>query len=298
VLVRDAAGNVALYPAQTVTTLEQNAPTVGTAISFSNINFTNFSVTWGAASSVASAQNKLKYRAVMGTSAESIDTIAEALAITGSNLLLDWTENQLATSATGVHFARTYWVAVLVKDEGGRTSLYSPASVNTPHHRLIFATSTTYASTLLSVVADADAACEAAKPAGHTGTFKALYAGGTRTACTNAYCNPLVGSDLQDWPLLPTTSYESITGDLIFTTGTRPIVEAGATVGQLVNNNNQAWTGLNANWTAATANCSGWSSASSGVNGTFGWPSNTSSAVWSGYTTICSVTKGLYCVEQ
>jgi len=298
VLVRDAAGNVALYPSQDVTTLDGDAPAIGTAISFSLVSHEYFSIHWVAASSSMSPQNKLRYRVVIAESAAAIDSITEAEAMSGTSVVLAYTENQLATSAVGLDFGTVYFVSVLVKDEQGRTSIYTPASVETSHHRLIFATGTEHDASFLGTVADVDAVCEAAKPSNRTASFKALYAGSVRTACTNPYCNPIVNGDLNDWPLRASTAYESVDGDLIFTTQHLGIVAAGATIKQVDALDARTWTGLNANWTYSNNNCQHWTSVASNLKGDGGWSTNTSSAVWSGYDWNCNYPKKVFCVEQ
>ncbi len=298
VLVRDATGNVGLYPGQEVTTLDGDAPTLGAAITFSIITHSTASIYWGAATSTMSAQAKLKYRVVIAPSASDIDTIAEAEALTGASVVLAYTENVLARAASGLNFGTVYYAAVLVKDEEGRTSIYTPASFETLHHRLIFSTSTSYPSTFISVVADADAACNAAKPANRTAAFKALISSAARTACTNAYCNPLVGGDLADWPLLSDTTYESADLQVIFTTGYLPITASGATINPIDGANNRTWTGIKSDWRDSTNNCLNWTSVVTSDKGDGGWSTNTSPAAWSGYDWNCSGSYKILCVEQ
>ena len=57
------------------------------------------------------------------------DTVAEADA--AANVVLDWTANTTSVNATGLSSSTTYAFAVLVKDQAGNKSLYTPKSTTT-----------------------------------------------------------------------------------------------------------------------------------------------------------------------
>jgi hypothetical protein len=136
VVVKDEAQNKTMYlpvEATTSAVLDVTEPNVGTAISYTN-NTTGTSVTvnWGAASDDTTPQANLLYKVVRATSNTAIDSIAEANAVSGSDLIMDWTENTLSVGATGLASGGTYYFAVLVKDASDNMSLYSPVVVITP----------------------------------------------------------------------------------------------------------------------------------------------------------------------
>ena len=125
VLVKDTSENMSLYSPAVVIMPDTVAPTVGLPISYSNVTPTTITVSWGAASDNVTSPTQLQYKLVKASTAAEIDTIAEADAISGSGLVLDWSANVLTSPATvsGV----TYF-AVLVKDLAGNKSLYEPAA--------------------------------------------------------------------------------------------------------------------------------------------------------------------------
>lgn len=134
VVVRDAAGNSSLYsPQSTITTAapDTTAPTTDTGISFSGTTSTSTTVNWGAGSDNLTPQASLQYKLVRASSASSIDTVAEADAISDSNLIMDWTANATSKTTSGLAAGTTYYFAAIVKDATGNKSLYSPASATT-----------------------------------------------------------------------------------------------------------------------------------------------------------------------
>lgn len=128
VLVRDAAGNVALYPPQSVTTRETQPPVPGAGLVLSDHAATAVRLSWGAAQDNVSSAGGLEYRLVRASAAAEVDTIAEALAVTGSAVVLDWSVNTLTAVASGLSPGNTYHFAVLARDEQGNVALYPLAS--------------------------------------------------------------------------------------------------------------------------------------------------------------------------
>jgi hypothetical protein len=131
VLVKDAAGNKALYVPASVTTSDGTAPATGTAISFPSTTYTGTMVDWGAATDNVTAQASLQYRVVKAATGAAIDTVAEADAVTGADLIMDWTANTVYKTVTGLSAGTTYYFAVEVRDAAGNKALYTPASVTT-----------------------------------------------------------------------------------------------------------------------------------------------------------------------
>jgi hypothetical protein len=316
VIVKDAVGNTALYPAASVTTLAADAPTSGTGITFGLITDTSFSIYWGAATSTVSEQAKLQYRVVLAANANLISTVAGATGVTGSNVVLDWTANR--TGATYipsgvVKGAQTYAVAVLVRDENGVAAIYTPQTVTTLPHKLVFATSRKDPSTLgiSGGVIQADTYCNNEKPAGR-GTFKAMIAIPTvREACrTHANCmlgQTVLTNDSIGWVMTPSTTYENKSGDILWTTNAAAIMASNpALPGSISTSGLPAWTGLNSNWTTGS-NCNNWTSNSASDNGAYGHTAYYSSPVWGLGDKACNgdlqagggyLYPVTYCVEQ
>ena len=129
-VVRDVAGNKALYtPASQATT--SAPPTVGAAISFASVTETGFTVNWGAATDAGTAQVNLQYRLVKASTSAAINTVAEVDAISGADLLQDYTANDVTEAVTGLTAGTTYFFAVVVRDSVGNKSIYTPASQTT-----------------------------------------------------------------------------------------------------------------------------------------------------------------------
>ncbi|RYZ54363.1 MAG: DUF1554 domain-containing protein, partial [Proteobacteria bacterium] len=130
-LVRDPYGNKTLYSPRSVLTPDITPPAIGAAINFTN-NTTETSVTvnWGAATDNGSLPANLQYKLVSGPTDAAIDTIAEATAAPAFTEM-DWSTNVLAKNITGLSGYQTYHYVVLVRDENGNVSIYSPASIMT-----------------------------------------------------------------------------------------------------------------------------------------------------------------------
>ncbi|HOT62909.1 MAG TPA: hypothetical protein PLU93_08605, partial [Treponemataceae bacterium] len=107
------------------------APVTGTSISFSDIGGSSATVSWGAATDATTAQVGLQYKLVRASQDTDIDTIAEADAISGANLVMGWTANTITKSVAGLSISTTYYFAALVKDAEGLMSLYAPQEVTT-----------------------------------------------------------------------------------------------------------------------------------------------------------------------
>jgi hypothetical protein len=110
-------------------TTDTTAPTAGAAISFSNTSESKTTVNWGAASDETTAQAEIKYKLVKANSAGTIDTIAEADAITGSDLAMDWIAGSTSCSLTALTTGASYYFAALAKDGSGNIVLYAPREV-------------------------------------------------------------------------------------------------------------------------------------------------------------------------
>jgi hypothetical protein len=132
VVVKDAAGNRALYPPATVTTLDISAPRVGTAISASNVTGTGLSLSWGAGADDLTPSGSLQYKVVKAATAAVIDTLEEVGLITsGANLLQDFAGEPLTLAVTGLTSSTSYAFAVVVRDQQGNQAIYAPLTQRT-----------------------------------------------------------------------------------------------------------------------------------------------------------------------
>lgn len=128
VIVKDPSGNKALYTATSESTLndaDETAPNIGADITFSNLSAIGVKVNWGVASDDESAESALQYKLVRASTSAAIDTVSEADAITGSDLIMNWTANTTTKYAFEPSDGTSYF-AVLVKDEAGNKALYAP----------------------------------------------------------------------------------------------------------------------------------------------------------------------------
>lgn len=131
VLVRDEKGNMAIYYPQQARTLADDAPRPGTAISVTGRTETSISLQWGAATDLNYSSDELEYRLVKADSATKIDTVNEALAISGADLIQDWTKNFLEHNITGLTMGTRYYFTVLVRNPKLKAALYSPTMATT-----------------------------------------------------------------------------------------------------------------------------------------------------------------------
>ena len=105
--------------------------------------------------------------------------------------------------------------------------------------------------------------------------FKALISGSGRSATSNANCSPDCAGR-SDWVLQPNRRYVDTGANTVFITDSNSIFDvtsASELVGSLTHGASSAeyWSGLSADWTQSSTNCSGWSDGVTG-NGSVGQP--------------------------
>lgn len=295
VLVRDQAGNTALYPGKNVTTLVQATPTIGSSIVSSQVTTASFQVNWGAA--VNSGDTSLMYKVVYASQATDINTVAKAEGAT-ANVVMDWTLNKLSTSLSGLSLGTAYAVAVLVKNTAGGKNIYPPITVTTLAKRF-YVTSSAYSANLTSAsVVDSLCNSDPAKPSGSS-TYKAVIAASWRRACVSANCTTSGASEHTDWPLAAGMTYGRADGTIVGKTDAlgllpTPLVNAVAGSGT----SHYAWSGLNSDWTNSSSNCANWSNTTnSSIATAFDLNATTSAAWLNGLVTGCSNPLALLCVE-
>jgi hypothetical protein len=111
---------------------DTTSPTIGTAIAFSNVDYTSLTVGWGAATDETTSSSQLSYKLVMSSDSTTIDSVSEVDALSGASVIADWTANTTTANVSGLTESTQYHFAVLVKDASGNKALYGPSSQTTP----------------------------------------------------------------------------------------------------------------------------------------------------------------------
>ena len=295
VLVRDQAGNTALYPGENVTTLVQATPTIGSSIFSSQVTTASFQVNWGAA--LNSGDTSLSYKVVYTSLATDINTVEKAEG-SAATVVMDWTLNKLSTSLSGLSLGTAYAVSVLVKNTAGGKNIYPPITVTTLAKRF-YVTSSAYSANLTSAsVVDSLCNSDPAKPSGSS-SYKAVIAASWRRACTSANCTTSGSSEHTDWPLAASMTYGRADGTVVGKTNAlgllpNPLLNAIAASGA----GHYAWSGLNSDWTSSSSNCANWSNTTSSSIATAFDLNGTTAAAWlNGLVTGCNSPQSLLCVE-
>ena len=152
-------------------------------------------------------------------------------------------------------------------------------------------------------IAFADSACMTDTNFPGTGTYKALLADQTRTACTSANCLQGGISEHLDWVLLPETTYLRSNGTTeIFTTNTEGVLNFS--IGNTMLNPfdttvTDFWSGLSSDWTTNNKNCTNLITLAAKDRGSRG---STNSillqAISNTPAVACTQTLPILCVEQ
>lgn len=100
------------------------------AVTPSSVTTTGFRLDWTAASDSLTPANSLSYKVVRANAAADIDTVGELNAVSGADLLLDWSGNSTNVIVGGFSPGTSHAVSIAVRDDSGRTSIYGPATVH------------------------------------------------------------------------------------------------------------------------------------------------------------------------
>ena len=131
VLVQDASKNQAIYSPQLITTLDVTSPVITSGISYSAKTATELDVHLGLAHDNVTLDQALLYKIVQSTRSDTIDSVSKINALTGADLIQDWTVNHTSVHVTGLSNHGSYYFAALVKDESNNHTLYPPVLVTT-----------------------------------------------------------------------------------------------------------------------------------------------------------------------
>lgn len=135
VLVKDTAGNIAIYQMGSDTTgiVDENAPDAGSGtITTSSVLQNSLVLNWTKASDALTVQNQLKY-AVYRSSTNNIDNVygCETYGTLVQNYTTDIATCTVTGLTTGVSSGTTYYFNVLVKDAAGNKEYYLMRSATT-----------------------------------------------------------------------------------------------------------------------------------------------------------------------
>lgn len=126
--MRDEAANKAMFPQRKPTAHDSNTPQIGSDLTLSDISFDGVTVSWEPADDDATAPERLQYKVIYSTSRD-IDNVKDAE--NNGQTSMEWTANLTTHRVSGLEPSITYYIVTLVKDEAGNTSLYEPHEVTT-----------------------------------------------------------------------------------------------------------------------------------------------------------------------
>lgn len=294
VLVRDAAGNVALYPSASVTTLAYGAPVPGASLTFSSVSRTGFHVTWDSATDPSNLS--LSYKVVYASSTAEIDTVEEAAAVTSNTS--DWLDASTNVyDVTSLVSGTPYAVTILVKNSNGNQAIYTPQLQETSPRRIFVTNASFYGHMRSSSSPDARCNSDANNPGG---TFKALVSWTTRYLCTSNKCATNGASEASNWVLAPNVTYGRLDGTIIGKTGSIGMF-TGTLTNSIAASGTQAWLGMDSSTYGTTFDsCSSWTWNDAGHSATILKLDTTdvSQVIASGQTVTCDNLRPLVCVEQ
>ena len=149
----------------------------------------------------------------------------------------------------------------------------------------------------LGGIAGADMVCMTDPSYPGAGTFKALLVDGSaRVACTSASCTAAMGVD---WVLAPNTTYYRADDSTQIGTTTAAATFAFAIKNPISNSAATAFTGLDADWTTASAaTCSGFATANPDDHAAIGDSGADNDLAIADTTVACNQATSVYCVEQ
>lgn len=129
--VRDDFNNKSLYALSIVTTLDATVPVYDGDLNVNDITDTTLNLRWTKAADNITPRADLEYKIVKALSASDIDSISKIDAISGDDLLLDWTADINSYDVTGLDNNRTFYFNVLVRDKAHNMTMYTTVEAKT-----------------------------------------------------------------------------------------------------------------------------------------------------------------------
>lgn len=129
VIVRDEAGNEAVYQQVTTTTLaDTTPPSVNGLLTYSSISMTGMTVNWSASTDDVTPTSSLEYRLYYSTS-NNLSTVSAIE--TNGTAVGSFTAASTSQAITGLSYGTKYYTAVIVKDASGNKAAYPTNSQKT-----------------------------------------------------------------------------------------------------------------------------------------------------------------------
>ena len=140
-------------------------------------------------------------------------------------------------------------------------------------------------------ISGADALCVSAGAG-----YKAMIVDGTaRRACSTASCSAGITEHI-DWVLRPNITYLRGDGVTLIATSDLAGVLPFSLAATITGAGDQAWTGLNTDWTTSAHTCNSWATTTN--QGQYGQGNATGGQAISANNAACTASLRLYCVEQ
>jgi hypothetical protein len=127
-LVRDKAGNMAVYKPQALSTQDSNPPVAKGQVSLSNISKDSIIVSWPPSVDDVTSQENLQYKLLYLPSDSTKSTANPEISGT---LIMDWTANVKSKQVNGLASANSYYFVVMVRDEAGNKTIYPSQKLST-----------------------------------------------------------------------------------------------------------------------------------------------------------------------
>jgi len=122
VIVRDAAGNKAVYQTTSVTTVDTTAPVPGgSGLITSKSNSSTITLNWSRATDNVTTQSALRYE-VRSSNSNNIATVANAEA--NGRIVNPYTTDLVSFVASGLNSGTEYYFNVIVRDEANNKAAY------------------------------------------------------------------------------------------------------------------------------------------------------------------------------
>ncbi len=128
ITMRDESANKPMFPPRKPTSHDENAPQVDAGLTVSDISFDSATVSWEPAYDNVTAPERLQYKVIYSTSRD-IDNVKDAE--NNGQIAMEWTANITSHRISGLESAATYYIVTFVRDEAGNTALYEPHEVTT-----------------------------------------------------------------------------------------------------------------------------------------------------------------------
>ena len=283
-VIASDGNSTVLYAPQTATTAA--LPVAGTFSLSNNGNDTlsaNFSPVQGGFGAISYA---------IYVTQGSFSSVKQADIASGYNP--SQTTRQPGSVALNTGMTGTYSVAIIATDFEGNTAFYGVRSYTFMASKMLFPVT---AGGNLTGMSGLDALCQAGRPNGVKGAKAFLTDGVARVACQTSGCSGGI-SEHMDWVLSPNTMYYRADGNLVAVSDSAGLFDFPLSASAVLNGG-EWWTGLSMDWTAAGADCNGWTSISSSDVGMVGQSASVDDGFLTVYTQNCNRSDPIIiCAEQ